>query len=130
MSDFARLQELARASGVAVNPPMNTTVPYVSPEAAMVGETLSCTMGEWSGEPTEYAYRWLSDGQEVGTGTSASYATAAPGVVNCIVTATNAAGSAAAQASNAATVTAAATGRTAPAPDATRTRKTHTETTR
>jgi hypothetical protein len=124
MSDFGRLQELAREAGVQVNPPSNTAVPYVSPETAVVGETLNCTMGEWSGTPTAYAYQWLSDGAEVGTG--ASYITAAAGNVVCVVTATNSAGSAAAPPSNAVTVAVAA----AMSASTTRTRTTHTETTR
>jgi hypothetical protein len=106
MSDFGRLQEMARAAGVQVSPPSNTTVPAVMPLTAIVGEPLTCTMGEWSGEPTEYAYQWLSDGAEVGTG--ASYTTAAAGTVLCMVTATNTAGSAVAPPSNPVTVTAAA----------------------
>jgi hypothetical protein len=126
MSDFGRLQELARAAGVQVNPPMNTTVPAVMPLTAAVGEALSCTMGEWSGEPTEYTYQWVSDGAEVGTG--ASYTPAAAGTVHCMVSATNSAGTAVAPPSNAVTVTAVAM-RTAE-PATTRTRTTHTETTR
>jgi hypothetical protein len=115
MSDFARLQELARAAGLAVTPPSVVDVPYVSPETAVVGAALSCTMGNWSGmdgEPASYAYQWLSDGVEVGTGTS--YTTAAPGTVSCVVTATNGAGSTAAPPSNAVLVTASAA-RAAPA---------------
>jgi hypothetical protein len=106
MSDFGRLQELARTAGVQVSAPSNTTIPGVTPLTAVVGEALSCTMGEWSGEPTGYSYQWLSDGAEAGTG--ASYTTVAAGSVVCVVTATNTVGSAAAPPSNAVTVTAAA----------------------
>jgi hypothetical protein len=137
MSDFGRIQELARAAGVQVNAPINTTIPYVSPETAAVGDTLSCTMGEWSGEPTSYAYAWFLDGAETGAAGS-SYTLVAGNeghTVTCVVSATNTAGSATAPPSNAVTVAAAAA-RTTAAPPAeagattTRTRTTHTETTR
>ena len=45
----------------------------VSPETAAVGDTLSCTMGNWTGEPTEYAYQWLSNGTDTRSATGASY---------------------------------------------------------
>jgi hypothetical protein len=80
----------------------------ISPEMAAVGDTLSCTMGNWNGEPTEYAYQWLSNGMDT-TATGASYSIP-PGddghVITCVVTATNGAGSASASPSNAVTVTA------------------------
>jgi hypothetical protein len=108
MSDFGRLQELARAAGVQVNPPSVVDIPMISPETAAVGDTLSCTMGNWNGEPSEYAYQWLSNGTDT-TATGASYSIP-PGddghVITCVVTATNAAGSATASPSNAVTVTA------------------------
>jgi hypothetical protein len=130
MSDFGRLQELARAAGVQVNPPRNTAIPYVSPETAAVGEVLSCTMGEWNGDPTEYAYGWFLDGTDTGV-VGSSYTPVAGNeghTVTCVVTATNNAGSTAAPPSNAVTVTAVAA-RSAE-PTTTRTRTTHTETTR
>jgi hypothetical protein len=37
--------------------PVNVDVPYVSGIGA-VGETLTCTMGNWTGEPYGYAYKW------------------------------------------------------------------------
>jgi hypothetical protein len=109
MSDFARLQELARTAGLQINPPSVTAIPYVSPETATVGTALSCTMGEWTGEPESYTYRWLSNGVEVGTG--ASYTTVAGDAghsVACTVTATNSVGSTTASPSNAVTVAATA----------------------
>jgi len=101
----------ARAHGATADdvdplaPPQNKDVPYVG-GTATVGGTLNCTMGNWTGEPTGYAYRWQSDGADVGTG-SADYvvaATDAGHVVVCIVTATNAHGSTAAPPSNAVTI--------------------------
>ena len=131
MSDFGRLQELAREAGLAVGPPSYTLAPAVTPEVATVGEALSCSTGEWAGEPTGYTYQWFSDGAEVGT--AASYTTAAAGVVNCVVTATNTAGSAIAPSSNSVSVTAVMAARrvqTEPNHTTTRTTRTTHETTR
>lgn len=80
-------------------PPVNVTVPAVIQSAF----TLSCTMGEWTGEPTSYSYQWALDGSDVGTD-SAMYAVQDADVgksATCVVTATNAGGSGTAPASNA-----------------------------
>jgi hypothetical protein len=114
MSDFAKLQELARAAGLQVNPPSVVDVPAVMPLEATVGTALTCTMGNWTGEPSEYLYSWTSNGVEVGTG--ASYTAAAGDAghsLACVVTATNNVGSTTASPSNAVTVATAA--RAAPA---------------
>jgi hypothetical protein len=111
MSDFARLQELARAAGLQVSPPSVVDVPYVSPETAMVGELLNCTMGNWNGEPESYTYSWRHAGDPVEIGTGASYTTVAGDAdtsVQCVVSATNSAGTASAPPSNSVAVTAAA----------------------
>ena len=121
MSDFARLQELARAAGLQVTPPSVVDIPAVMPLEATVGTALTCTMGNWVGEPTEYAYSWqrASDPTEIGSG--ASYTTVAADAghaVHCVVTATNNAGSTIAPPSNAVAVPAAARRMAAPAPAA------------
>lgn len=95
----------------AVEAPVNVDVPYVG-GVGILGGTLTCTMGNWEGEPTTYAYQWKSDAADVGTG-AASYVVADTDVghsITCVVTATNAAGSTTAPPSNAvvATVSAAA----------------------
>jgi hypothetical protein len=80
--------------GAATTPPVNTTVPHVS----QTGNVLNCTMGNWTGEPTAYAYQWQIDGVDVGTD-SLDYTATAGDVgktATCVVTATNAAGSTAA----------------------------------
>jgi len=74
--------------------PVNTALPAVT----QAGDTLSCTMGTWDGEPTSYAYAWTIDGASVGTD-SATYTVQAADVgkvAACIVTATNVTGSTAA----------------------------------
>jgi hypothetical protein len=94
--------------------PTNRDVPHVTGNGA-VGETLNCTMGNWNGEPTSYAYAWKRDGTaDIATG--ANYVVVAEDSghsLTCVVTATNAAGSTAAPPSNVVAVNGAA--RRAPA---------------
>jgi hypothetical protein len=84
-----------------IPPPVNVDVPYVE-GVGTVGETLSCTMGNWEGEPTSYAYQWMSDGMiELGAGDSYVVMSTDSGtIITCIVTATNAHGSTASPPSN------------------------------
>jgi hypothetical protein len=83
--------------------PVNVDVPHVS----QAGATMSCTMGNWQGEPTSYAYQWKMDGTDIPSdGASLPLTQADLGQsVTCVVTATNAAGSTAAPPSNAVVVT-------------------------
>jgi hypothetical protein len=84
-------------------PPQNLAVPMVQ----QAGATLTCTMGEWIGTPTAYAYQWQSDGANVGTAGEATYTVLPQDVGHsfaCIVIATNAAGQTAAPVSNAVVV--------------------------
>jgi hypothetical protein len=67
-------------------------------------------MGNWTGEPTAYAYQWKRDGT-TDLGTSATYVAVAADAdhdVGCVVTATNGNGSTTAPPSNAVTIAAAA----------------------
>jgi len=82
----------------ALEPPRNVDAPYVSQD----GPTLHCTMGNWDGEPTDYAYAWCVDGSANGAA-GEDYLIApedAGHVVACVVTATNAVGSTAGPMSN------------------------------
>lgn len=105
MSDFARLMELARDVSL---PPTCIDVPHVSGDA-QVGAALACTKGNWDHEPDSYAYQWRSDGSAVGLGESAY--TVAPEdaghAIDCVVTATNLAGSTTASPSNSISIPAA-----------------------
>jgi hypothetical protein len=69
--------------------PRNLTVPAVIQN----GDMLHCTMGEWTGHPTAYAYQWQIDGVDAGT-SSPDYDASADGgkSATCVVSATNAAG--------------------------------------
>jgi hypothetical protein len=85
-------------------------VPYVGGDPS-VGGTLNCTMGNWTGQPTSYAYQWKSDATaDVGTGENTYLVadTDAGHSLSCVVTATNGAGTTAAPPSNAVPVPGAA----------------------
>lgn len=80
-------------------PPTNVDIPYVS----AMGQLASCTMGNWTGEPTSYAYAWQRNGSPIPGVVGATYSmttTDSGKSIGCIVTATNAAGSTAAPVSN------------------------------
>jgi hypothetical protein len=104
--EAARLAELGVIEGAAPTaPPVNVDVPQVSQAA----DTLTCTMGNWEGTPTAYAYQWQLDGVDVGTDAD-TYTINAGDVgqtATCIVTATNDLGSTTAPASNGVVVEAA-----------------------
>ena len=79
--------------------PVNTVAPAVTGTAA-VGATLSSTTGTWTGTPTiTYAYQWQHTTTNIGGATSSTYVveSAYTGeTIRCVVTATNGAGSVAA----------------------------------
>jgi hypothetical protein len=107
----------ANSLRVAGSKPHNTVAPEVL-GSPLVGETLTCENGVWSGVPAPtYAYIWVRDqgmpGQEaIGSATSASYIASSEDrghSLSCDVTATNIEGSAS-QASDSVVVPAAAGG--------------------
>jgi hypothetical protein len=64
-----------------------------------VGSFLFCSAGEWTGEPTAFGFRWLRDGAPIVGEAGESYITTQADIgsmIQCEVTATNAAGSTAA----------------------------------
>ncbi len=75
--------------------PTNVTAPTLS-GVPHVGTTLTCTQGEWTGNPEPtYTYGWLRDGVEIAEASGPTYTTvAADGghQVRCVVTATNSVG--------------------------------------
>jgi hypothetical protein len=95
------------ASGSAADapadaPPVNVDVPYVAQD----GDVLSCTMGNWTGEPVGYAYQWTLDGVAAG-GDDPTLTVTADDIGKtavCVVTASNAAGATEAPPSNEITV--------------------------
>jgi hypothetical protein len=93
--------------GVSGTAPVNVDVPYVSQD----GAALNCTMGNWEGEPTTYAYQWQAEGVDVGddTATHALVESDIGLAFVCVVSATNAAGTTTAPPSNMVTAVEAAT---------------------
>jgi len=83
-------------------PPVNTSAPAISGTGA-VGNTLSCTQGNWTYVPTSYAYQWRRNGANIAGATQSTRLLAAADSganLTCQVTATNAAGSTLAPLSN------------------------------
>lgn len=103
--EAARLAELGVTGDAppTEGAPVNTAIPHVQQAA----DVLSCTMGEWEGTPTAYAYAWALDAAPVGTDSATHTVTAADAgkSATCVVTATNATGSTAAPPSVAVVVT-------------------------
>jgi hypothetical protein len=114
---------MLQVHGVTVALPAVVDTPAVTGTGA-VGETLTCTVGNWTGEPTNYAYQWHRNGT-AGLMGSDTYVVVEADVghgIACSVTATNAAGSTIAPLSNAVAIvaaggTAARAERAHPAPD-------------
>ena len=81
-------------AGEVTAPPEATAPPAVIdvPHVTQSGDTLTCTMGNWEGEPTAYAYQWQhEDGTGIGDDTDV-YTIAADDIghtISCVVTATN-----------------------------------------
>jgi hypothetical protein len=96
--------------------PVNVDVPHVS-GAGTVDSVLTCTMGNWTGEPTSYGYEWVNDsGTVLGSGSTYTVVyTDVMSSISCVVTATNGAGSTVAPPSNAVTIAEAATQAAGPA---------------
>lgn len=87
--------------------PVNTVAPAVTGDPIR-GQTLSCSEGTWSGEPTGYTYQWRRDGEDIVGETNDTYLLTATDVgtdIDCVVTATNDEGSDSAD-SNDVTITA------------------------
>ena len=96
--------------------PVNIVAPAVS-GTATAGQVLTSTTGSWTGTPTlTYAYRWQRAGVDISGATSSTYTLVSGdtgSAIRCVVTATNAVGSASAN-SNAITVVVVATAPGAP----------------
>lgn len=114
----ARLAEATWNVGPFTQPPANQSPPVVS-GTAQVGQSLSATTGTWSGSPTSFSHQWLRCNAGGGacaniTGATAStYLVAAADLGSTLrarVTATNGAGSSAADSAATAVVTDAPSG--------------------
>ena len=77
-----------------VDPPAAITGPVIS-GTAVVGDTLACSPGLWSGDPTQYEYQWNRSNIQIAVATAASYtvqATDNDHRLSCTVTAINSGG--------------------------------------
>jgi hypothetical protein len=79
--------------------PSNTVAPVAS-GTPTTGQNLSCTTGTWTGSPTPtYTYQWQRAGVNIGGATASTYTLVEAdegNAIRCVVTATNASGSASA----------------------------------
>ena len=81
---------------VDTTPPQpENTLPLEISGTAAVGQTLGCSQGSWTNDPTSFAYQWNRDGAAIAGATSSSYTvtdTDAARQITCTVTASNAGG--------------------------------------
>ena len=86
-----------KAGGGGPSAPVNTVAPVIS-GTAVVGQTLSTTNGTWDNSPTSYSYQWKRGATNIGTNSSTYTLVQADAGntsnITCVVTATNAGGSA------------------------------------
>jgi hypothetical protein len=71
--------------------PVNTEAPKISGTLA-AGQTLTCSPGAWSNDPTEYVYQWSRDGAAIAGATGQTYAVQVSDedhTLTCTVTASN-----------------------------------------
>lgn len=92
----------AAAAAIVASAPVNTAAPVIS-GATDLGAVLTATNGTWSGYPApSFARQWQRNGVNIAGATAGTYTVAVAdsgATITCVVTATNAGGSAA-QASN------------------------------
>ena len=73
--------------------PVNTVAPAIT-GTAQEGQTLTCSTGTWTGNPTPtYTYQWKRNGSNIGSATNSTYTLVTADVgqsIKCTVTATNA----------------------------------------
>lgn len=76
--------------------PANVSAPVVS-GAVIVGQTLNCSTGGWTGNPfPTYTYKWRKNAVDISGATSSSWVVDSANVagpIDCVVTATNSQGS-------------------------------------
>jgi hypothetical protein len=72
--------------------PTVVTAPHATAPTPNVGQTATCTKGNWTGDPVGYSYLWMRDNVAIETATAATYTLQAAdieAIISCQVTATN-----------------------------------------
>jgi len=98
------------SSAVPGAAPVNTVAPALSDTTPVEGQELTVTTGTWTGTPSPtFTYQWQANGSNISGATSSSYTVEVAYVGNtirCVVTATNAEGSASANSNTSSAVVA------------------------
>lgn len=88
----------ALAGGASPPPPVNATAPIIT-GTAQVGQSLTCSDGTWTNNPTSFAYQWKRGGLTILGATASGYLVTTDDIgaqITCTVTATNGGGASAA----------------------------------
>ncbi len=96
--NYRRVVGAKSTKHASASAPTNSVAPAVT-GTATVGQTLSTTDGTWTGTPTSYTYQWQRAGVNISSATASTYVLIGSdyaSAIRCVVTATNATGSTAA----------------------------------
>jgi hypothetical protein len=100
--------EQMMSTPIPTSAPVNVDIPHLYGNPSVGGE-LTVTSGNWTGDPSVYAYQWKSDANNIGTN-APNYVVVDADVghsVTCVVTASNILGQTAAPPSNSLMITSA-----------------------
>ncbi len=98
---------ISAASGPPIPVPVNTVAPALSNTSPLVGQSVTCDTGTWTGSPSIYTYQWYRDAAPIGGATTNIYLVVSAdigAVLTCHVTAYNNGGASSPATSNATNV--------------------------
>lgn len=73
-------------------PPVNTTLPVLNVEAAVLTDVVQCSQGIWTGTVDQYLYKWKADGVDIPSAVTAQHTVTVGDqgkTLTCAVTARN-----------------------------------------